>query len=204
MGYLKISLMIIIDCKCSAIDGLSISNCTPAAQGTSWTRARKKCKSWRMGKSGEMLSSAHDVAIAHMKPCCMNHCSLPLQDLHKTKPVKSSSIERGGVPELFKVNGCWGKQSQFSSKLVGSSCPSGWPHSHVCICRINWTQLHSHVCICRINWTQWIKINNYRRTRSWKGDLMESWGEFKGKVRHDCVQDTAYTCEIYFKRINKI
>lgn len=66
----------------------------------------KNVKSLRMGKSGEMLSSAHDVAIAHMKPCCMNHCSLPLQDLHKTKPVKSSSIGRGGVPELFKVNGC--------------------------------------------------------------------------------------------------
>lgn len=61
---LKISVMVIIDCKWSAIDGLSISNCTPVAQGTTWTRARKtNVRAERWGRV-----SAHDKAVAHVNP----------------------------------------------------------------------------------------------------------------------------------------
>ena len=42
-GDLKISV-IIIGCKYSAIDGLSISNCTPVGQGTSKTRTGKNVR----------------------------------------------------------------------------------------------------------------------------------------------------------------
>lgn len=85
-----------------------------------------------------MLSSRHDMAVAHINA---QQRWLPTQDLHKIKPIKNSRKEEGRTPEappsaeeLLAVDGCWGKKSHFSLGVWPlESCPCPSRRSHILV-----------------------------------------------------------------------
>lgn len=116
----------------------------------------------------EMLSSDHDISVAHITHMT---CGYP----HKINRGIISTCMDGQASEvpLYLRNKCYGGESLFFKvwSRVGLPRPSGWPQTHV----------HMR----NINMTQFAKITDYMRTWSCEGDIGEVLGgrELEGEMK---------------------